>query len=361
MAAQDPLQTQRDAGPDVAAELAAAGFVEAKEIGRGGFGIVYRCREVALDRIVAVKVLTSDLGADNLERFLREQRAMGQLSGHPNIVNVLQVGATESGRPYLVMQYHPRDSLDALIRRSGPLHWHDALELGVKLSGALETAHRLGIAHRDVKPANILLTEFGEPQLTDFGIARIRGGFETATGEVTGSPAFTAPEILSGRTPTAASDVYSLAATVFCALTGHAAFERRSGERVVAQFVRLTTQPIPDLRQMESPTNCAPRSNRRCRWTRTPGRRPPPNSAKSCAPCRPSTGFASMISQWPEWRANPAECREQAVAQHHPLPFPRVDAHVHVVRAAGPPPHPPPQLGSVRRFLPGDSWRGGSC
>jgi ATP/maltotriose-dependent transcriptional regulator MalT len=248
VAAQDPLQTQRDAGPDVAAELAAAGFDEAKEIGRGGFGIVYRCREVALDRIVAVKVLTSDLDADNLERFLREQRAMGQLSGHPNIVNVLQVGTTESGRPYLVMQYHPRDSLDALIRRSGPLHWHDALRLGVKLAGALETAHRLGIAHRDVKPANILLTQFGEPQLTDFGIARIRGGFETATGEVTGSPAFTAPEVLSGRAPTAASDVYSLAATIFCALTGHAAFERRSGERVVAQFVRLTTQPIPDLR-----------------------------------------------------------------------------------------------------------------
>ncbi|MFD6897370.1 protein kinase [Rhodococcus sp. NPDC060086] len=248
MAAQDPLQTQRDAGPDVAAELAAAGFDEAKEIGRGGFGIVYRCREVALDRIVAVKVLTSDLDVDNLERFLREQRAMGQLSGHPNIVNVLQVGTTESGRPYLVMQYHPRDSLDALIRRSGPLHWHDALRLGVKLAGALETAHRLGIAHRDVKPANILLTQFGEPQLTDFGIARIRGGFETATGEVTGSPAFTAPEVLSGRAPTAASDVYSLAATIFCALTGHAAFERRSGERVVAQFVRLTTQPIPDLR-----------------------------------------------------------------------------------------------------------------
>ncbi|NLU61524.1 protein kinase [Rhodococcus sp. HNM0563] len=248
MAAQDPLQTQRDAGPDVAAELAAAGFVEAEEIGRGGFGIVYRCREVALDRIVAVKVLTSDLDVDNLERFLREQRAMGQLSGHPNIVNVLQIGTTDSGRPYLVMQYHPRDSLDALIRRSGPLHWHDALQFGIKLAGALETAHRLGIAHRDVKPANILLTQFGEPQLTDFGIARIRGGFETATGEVTGSPAFTAPEVLSGRTPTAASDVYSLAATVFCALTGHAAFERRSGERVVAQFVRLTTQPIPDLR-----------------------------------------------------------------------------------------------------------------
>lgn len=195
-----------------------------------------------------MKVLAPDPDPDNLERFLREQRAMGRLSGHPNIVNVLQSGTTASGRPYLVMQYHPRDSLDTRIRRGGPLPWREVLTVGVKLAGALETAHRLGVAHRDVKPANILLTDFGEPQLTDFGIARVRGGFETATGEVTGSPAYTAPEVLTGRTPTPASDVYSLAATLFCALTGHAAFERRSGERVVSQFVRVTTEPIPDLR-----------------------------------------------------------------------------------------------------------------
>ncbi|WP_226437873.1 serine/threonine-protein kinase [Rhodococcus yananensis] len=248
MTAQDPLPTQRDAAPGVIAELAASGFTDATEIGRGGFGVVYRCREGALDRTVAVKVLAPDPDTDNLERFLREQRAMGRLSGHPHIVNVLQVGTTASGRPFLVMQYHPRDSLDTRIRRGGPLPWRDVLTVGVKLAGALETAHRLGIAHRDVKPANILLTDFGEPQLTDFGIARVRGGFETATGEVTGSPAYTAPEVLSGRTPTPASDVYSLAATLFCALTGHAAFERRSGERMVSQFVRVTTEPIPDLR-----------------------------------------------------------------------------------------------------------------
>lgn len=127
------------------------------------------------------------------------------------------------------------------------------VRIGIKLAGALETGHRVGILHRDVKPANILLTEFGEPQLTDFGIARISGGFETVTGEVTGSPAFTAPEVLSGRVPTPASDVYSLGATLFCALTGHAAFERRSGERVVAQFVRVTTQPVPDLREQGVP------------------------------------------------------------------------------------------------------------
>ncbi|MEE2035311.1 protein kinase domain-containing protein [Rhodococcus chondri] len=252
MAGQDPLPTQRHigpvTGPDVVEELAAAGFTDAVEIGRGGFGLVYRCREVALDRVVAVKVLTSGPDPDNLERFLREQRAMGRLSGHPHIVHIFQIGTTESGRPYLVMQYHPKDSLDARIRRSGPVGWQEALRIGVKLCGALETAHRLGVAHRDVKPANILLTDFGEPQLTDFGIARVRGGFETSAGEVTGSPAFTAPEVLAGSTPTAASDVYSLAATLFCALTGHAAFERRSGERMVAQFVRVTTEPVPDLR-----------------------------------------------------------------------------------------------------------------
>ena len=249
MAGQDPLSTQRDVGPDVATELALAGFVDAYEIGRGGFGIVYRCHEVALDRTVAIKVLTSVLDEDNLERFLREQRAMGRLSGHPHIVNVMQVGTTASGRPYLVMQYHRRDSLDARIRRTGPVGWEETIHLGIALAGALETAHRLGILHRDVKPANIMLTEFGEPQLTDFGIARIHGGFETMTGEVTGSPAFTAPEVLAGHTPTPASDVYSLAATLFCALTGHAAFERRSGEKIVTQFVRVSTEPVPDLRE----------------------------------------------------------------------------------------------------------------
>ena len=123
----------------------------------------------------------------------------------------------------------------------------------MKMAGALETAHRLGILHRDVKPANILLTEYGEPQLTDFGIAHIAGGFETATGVVTGSPAFTAPEVLDGDTPTPASDVYSLGATLFCALTGHAAFERRSGEQVVAQFLRITKEPVPELARADVP------------------------------------------------------------------------------------------------------------
>ena len=247
MAEYDPQTTQRDVVPDIGAELVAAGFADPVLIGQGGYGAVYRCTQSALERDVAVKVLTDHLDEENLERFVREQRAMGRLSGHPNIVNILEVGATPDGFPFIVMQYHPHASLDGRIRKHGPLDWQDVLRLGVRVAGALETAHRAGTLHRDIKPGNILLTEYGEPQLTDFSIARISGGFETGADMVTGSPAFTAPELLAGVAPSVSSDVYGLGATMFCAMTGHAAFERRSGEQVVAHFLRVASEPIPDL------------------------------------------------------------------------------------------------------------------
>ncbi|MFC0446868.1 protein kinase domain-containing protein [Rhodococcus jostii] len=245
----DPFATQSDVSGSVTAELAAAGFEDAQEIGRGGFGVVYRCTQGALDRTVAVKVLTADLDEENRARFLREQRAGGRLTGHPNIVDVLHAGVTENGRPFIVMPYHAQGSLDERIRRHGPLPVDEALRLGVKMAGALETAHRLGILHRDVKPGNILLTDYGEPALTDFGIAHIVGGFVTAAGIVTGSPAFTAPEVVAGEPPSPAADVYGLGATLFAAITGHAAFERRSGEQLMAQFLRITSEPIPNPRE----------------------------------------------------------------------------------------------------------------
>lgn len=252
----DPSSTQRDVEDAIAMELAAAGIEDAEEIGRGGFGIVYRGTQPSLDRTVAVKVLTGELEEDR-QRFFREQQAMGRLGGHPNIVSVLHVGETESGRLYLVMQYHQGGSLDAAIRRHGSLPLEEVLRLGVKIAGALETGHRAGILHRDVKPANILFTGYGEPALTDFGIAHLAGGFQTGAGRVTGSPAFTAPEVISGEPATTASDVYALGATLFSALTGHAAFERRRGEQVVAQFVRIARGPTPDLRTAGIPADVA--------------------------------------------------------------------------------------------------------
>ncbi|WP_280232756.1 protein kinase domain-containing protein [Nocardia cyriacigeorgica] len=244
----DPYATQRGVSGSVVAELAAAGFDDAVEIGRGGFGTVFRCTQASLDRVVAVKVLLADLDDDNVARFLREQRAAGRLTGHPNIVDVLHTGATDNGRPFIVMPFYPHGSLAARIRDHGTLPLPMALRVGVKMAGALATAHRAGIVHRDVKPANILFTAYDEPTLVDFGIAHIAGGFVTAAGIVTGTPAFTAPEVIAGEPPGPAADIYGLGATVFAAITGHAAFERRSGEQLVAQFLRITSEPIPDLR-----------------------------------------------------------------------------------------------------------------
>ena len=187
----------------ITAELVAAGFEDAVEVGRGGAGIVYRCHQTSLARSVAIKVLMSDLDQDNRERFLREGLAMGKLSGHPNIENILQVGVTESNRPYIVMPYHEAGSLAQRLHRVGRIAWPDALRIAVKLCGALETAHRSGTLHRDIKPGNVLVNDYGEPQLSDFGIARIIGGYETATGFFTGTIASPRqrywPEAADGR------------------------------------------------------------------------------------------------------------------------------------------------------------------
>src|ERR1700732_4643869 len=229
-------------------ELAAAGFADGREVGRGASGKVYRCYQTSLGRTVAIKVLASDLDEVTRERFLREGYAMGGLSGHPNIVNILQVGVISSNRPYIVMPYHGADSLALRLRRGGPIPWPEALRVGVKLCGALETAHNAGTLHRDIKPGNVLLTDYGEPQLSDFGIARVAGGFETMTGFFSGTIAFTAPEGLSGNHPTVAADVYSLGATIYALIAGTAAHEHRSGEEIAAQFVRITSASVPDLR-----------------------------------------------------------------------------------------------------------------
>lgn len=252
MADVDPAGTERDVAASVVSELEAEGFDDAHEVGRGGFGAVYRCVQTSLDRTVAIKVLEGVERTDR-ERFVREQRAMGRLSGHPNIVQILQVGVLAGGRPYIAMPYHARDSLEAWVRCHGPLPWPDAFLIAIKLTGALQTAHALAILHRDVKPANILITDYGEPQLADFGIARVGGAFKTSTGNVAGSPAYTAPELLHGQAPAPASDIYGLGSTLFTLISGHAAFERRAGEGMVAQFIRITSVSVPDLRVQDFP------------------------------------------------------------------------------------------------------------
>jgi serine/threonine protein kinase/N-acetylneuraminic acid mutarotase len=237
------------AGPSgIAAELASAGFENARQVGRGGAGVIYCCDETALGRTVAVKLLPTHFDDDTRERFLREGYAMGGLSGHPNIVHILRVGVTESDRPYIVMPYCAADSLAVRVQREGPIPWPEALQIGVKLCGALETAHRSGILHRDIKPANVLVNDYGEPQLTDFGIAHIDGGFETAVGFFSGTIDYTAPEVMTGNQATVAADIYSLGATIYALIVGSAAYQRRTGEDLIAQYLRISSERVPDLR-----------------------------------------------------------------------------------------------------------------
>jgi ATP/maltotriose-dependent transcriptional regulator MalT len=244
----NPDDTQRGLASGIVAELEAEGYHDAEPVGRGGFGVVYRCSEPSLDRVVAVKVLSADPDDVDLEHFNLEQRAMGRVSGHPNIVPVLHSGLTFAGRPYIVMQYHRRDTLGAWIRGHGPLGVREALAIGVRLAGALETAHRAGILHRDVKPSNVLLTAYGEPQLCDFGIARIASNRETTSQSVVGSLAYIAPELFEGAAVSVLADVYSLGATVFAVLTGDPPFTVQSGEHPIAFVRRVMAGPIPDLR-----------------------------------------------------------------------------------------------------------------
>jgi outer membrane protein assembly factor BamB/serine/threonine protein kinase len=195
-----------------------------------------------------VKILTSPLlDDDSRRRFERECRALGSLSSHPNIVTLHAAGTTDDDRPYLIMDYLPGGSLAARVAAS-PLEWQEVTEIGVKLAGALAAAHEQGILHRDIKPENILISAYGEPQLADFGVAKIQGGTTTTTGSITGSLAHASPEVISGVQATVASDIWSLASTLSTLIAGHPPFYRQGDETLTPLITRILTQTPQDLR-----------------------------------------------------------------------------------------------------------------
>jgi serine/threonine-protein kinase PknK len=233
--------------------LGLPGFRDVVLIGQGGFSSVYRAYQERFDRPVAVKVLTinpSDVAA--LSRFKRECELTGRLTGHPNIVHVLDSGTTSAGQPFLLMDFFERGSLADRVRAEGPLAVEEVLKLGVKLSGAIETAHQAGVLHRDVKPENVLQSRY-EPALADFGIAGL-----IANGGVTISPrGFTPvhapPEVLDGHPATPASDIYSLGSTLYAALAGRPAFQSVEGEPLLAVQVRVLRDDPPPIGRGDVP------------------------------------------------------------------------------------------------------------
>lgn len=217
-------------------------------VGSGGMGTVWHARDETLDREVAVKevVLHASLGADEREnrhrRTLREARAAARLN-HPGVVTVHDV-VDEDDRPWIVMELVRARSLQDIVDEDGPLPPGRAAAIGRQVVGALRAAHAIGVLHRDVKPANVLVADDDRAVLTDFGIAQLAGEATlTSTGLIMGSPAYMAPERVKGEQTIPASDLWALGATLYAACEGKAPHHRSDPMAVLAAV--MTQEPPP--------------------------------------------------------------------------------------------------------------------
>ncbi|MFF3649382.1 protein kinase [Streptomyces sp. NPDC002181] len=225
-------------------------------IGRGGMGVVARAVDELLGREVAVKVMRAytDASAPELAdlraRMRREAQAAARIR-HAGVVTVHDV-TEEEGLPVIVMELVEGPSLDEVLERRGPLEPHEAAAIGARLMDALDAAHRAGVLHRDVKPANVLLEPDGRVVLTDFGIATVQAAADedvaklTRSGSIIGSLDYLPPERAQGREPGPASDIWSLGMTLYAAVEGAYPFRRTSAWSTLSAIV---TEPLPEPRR----------------------------------------------------------------------------------------------------------------
>jgi serine/threonine protein kinase len=206
-------------------DLVAGRYRLVGRIGRGAMGVVWRAHDERLDRTVAVKLLSFDAalggteGGKADERVMREARLAAKLQ-HPNAIAVHDVVEHE-GRPCLVLEYLPSESLSAVMAERGALPADEAARIGAQLADALAAAHEVGIVHRDIKPDNVLIAPDGTVKITDFGISKAIGDATmTSVGVIAGTPAYLAPEVASGGKAGFPSDVFSLGATLYAATEG---------------------------------------------------------------------------------------------------------------------------------------------
>ncbi|MGR6913213.1 serine/threonine-protein kinase [[Actinomadura] parvosata] len=219
------------------------------QLGQGGMGTVWRAMDELLRQEVAIKEvrlppnLDESARSELVDRTLREARAAAALRDHPSIVTVHDV-VLDDGRPWIVMELVRGRSLDRVVRDDGPLPPARVAGIGLRMIEALSAAHTSGILHRDVKPANVMLTDDGRVLLTDFGIATIAGDVAlTQTGLLSGSPGYIAPERLRGEPDGPPADLWSLGATLYLAVEGAPPFSRHNEAAVLAAV--LMQEPAP--------------------------------------------------------------------------------------------------------------------
>jgi len=224
------------------------------ELGQGAMGTVFRAHDPSMDRMVALKTilmgaLLGSHGDEFRQRFYREARAAGALA-HPGIVPVFDVGEHE-GQPYLVMEYVNGRTLADAMKKGERVSMDRVCEIGQQLAEALGHAHRKGVVHRDIKPANILMTNaeaYGieRPRITDFGVAKMKAGEITTTGQMLGTPAFMPPEQFTGAPIDGRTDLFSLGVILYWMATGEQPFPGETMTTVSYKIVH--TEPVPPAR-----------------------------------------------------------------------------------------------------------------
>jgi len=220
------------------------------ELGGGGMGRVYRARDTTLERIVAIKTLSSEIGDDPvfIERFLKEARAAARLN-HPSIVQIYAFGIVGDTN-FIAMEFVDGNSLGDLLRRE-PFSENAAVVIVRQAAQALGVAHAEGLIHRDIKPDNIMLTQKGVVKIVDLGIAKQIGENKalTQTGQSVGTPAYVSPEQVECERPVdARSDIYSLGATLYHLVTGRTPYDGASATSVMIKHIMA---PVPDPRAIE--------------------------------------------------------------------------------------------------------------
>jgi serine/threonine protein kinase len=216
-------------------------------LARGGYATVYRALQESVGRDVAVKIENRSLDNEHdRRRFMREARAAGRMSSHPHVVDLFDAGVLPDGHPYMIMELCEGSYADRLrAERLGPAEVRD---VGAKIADALADAHRLGVLHRDVKPANILVSGFGEPALADFGLAVLTEMRDVSTTLEVLTPAYAPREMFRhGCEPSPAADVYSLCATLYALLRGKPPRWYDDRDPSLITLIELFDNPIPDL------------------------------------------------------------------------------------------------------------------
>ena len=218
------------------------------ELGRGAMGVVYKARDPQIDRMVALKTVSlrgqePEEESEFRRRFQNEAQAAGRLH-HPGIVAVFDVGEEpESHEPYIVLEYVAGEALNKMLAREKKLPLARALQLAEEIAEALEYAHAQGVIHRDIKPGNILIAPDGRSKIADFGIAKLNLAHFTLPGKVLGTPAYMAPEQLTGEGADGRSDLFSLGVILYAMVTGHSPFQGDSATTVC--FKVANREPVP--------------------------------------------------------------------------------------------------------------------